>query len=275
VTRAPARAAALDARVLQLFTKQPSRWSEPIIDAEAAALFRAERQRFRIRLAGAHDSYLINLASPDAVLYARSVASFRAELQRCEALALDFLVTHPGHATDGDSERGIAQNADAMEQALTACPGSLRLLLETTPGSGRALGADFKQIARLLERVSAPVRARMGVCVDTCHIWVAGYDVVRDYAGVFGQFADIVGLERIELFHLNDSVAACGSRYDRHAHIGRGALGHTFFRTLLCDARFRGIPKVIETPKEESVERWDRRNLRVLRAYRRKRTRQR
>jgi deoxyribonuclease-4 len=268
VVTAPARAWALDARVLQLFTKQPNRWAEPAVTDADAAAFIGARRRHRIRIAGSHDSYLINLASPDSQLFARSCVSFRAELQRCSVLGLDFLVTHPGHAMDGDMARGLAQNAAAIEQALAEIPGNVRVLLETTPGAVRSVGATFEQLAALLERIAAPHRARMGVCIDTCHIWVAGYDVRRDYEGVFSHFADTVGLERIGLFHLNDSGAPHNSRHDRHAHIGQGTLGYAFFRRLLRDERFHKIPKIIETPKADSAERWDRRNLRVLRSYR-------
>jgi deoxyribonuclease-4 len=268
VQKAPRRAADLNARVLQLFTKQPSRWAEPEISPETSAVFRAERTASRITFASSHDSYLINLASSDAALFARSHDSFRAELARCGALGLDALVTHPGNATGGDVRRAIAQNANAVRAALATSAGSTHVLFETTAGSGTALGANFGEIAELIRLVGTHLSARVGVCVDTCHLWAAGYDLAHDYDAVFAEFDDAVGLDRISLFHLNDSVGPLGSRRDRHAHIGKGALGPEPFRRLMNDPRFAAVPKVIETPKDDDALVADRRNLATLRAYR-------
>lgn len=268
VQRAPERAAALNSTVLQLFTKQPSRWAEPVITAEIALEFRRERERHGIWFTGAHDSYLINLASPDRTLFDRSFHCFRGELERATALGLDCVVTHPGNATDGDPASGLARNAAAIERALIEVPGTVMVLLETTAGSGSALGATFEQLAHMIERVAPEQRARLGVCVDTCHIWAAGYDVVADYDGVFQRFDDLVGLARLRAFHCNDSVGGLGSRRDRHAHIGEGCLGRGVFERLMRDDRFARIPKLIETPKDDDVLRADRRNLGRLRRYR-------
>lgn len=268
----PRRAAALDARVLQLFTKQPSRWAEPECTAEIVAAFAAERAAHGICFTAAHDSYLINLATSDAVLFARSFDSFCHELRRCETLGLNALVTHPGNATDGDVAGGLARNADAVRRALETVPGRTRVLFEVTAGSGSALGATFAQLATLIERVGTDFSERMGVCVDTCHMWAAGYDLASRYDAVFDEFDEIIGLERIELFHLNDSAGPLGSRRDRHAHIGAGALGDAPFRRLLNDERFANVPKVIETPKDDDALVADRRNLRRLRGYRARHT---
>ena len=268
VQHAPERAAALRSNVLQLFTKQPSRWAEPVITADIAVAFREARARHKIRSAGAHDSYLINLATSDPVLFERSCHCFRGELERATALGLDFIVTHPGNATDGDARSGLARNADAIDRALSEVPGNVRVLLETTAGSGSALGATFEQLAALIERMAPAQRERVGVCMDTCHVWVAGYDVVGDYDGVFARFDDLIGLNRLEAFHCNDSVAGRGSRRDRHAQIGAGTLGDGFFRRLVCDERFRNAPKLIETPKGTNVLWTDRRNIGRLRRYR-------
>jgi deoxyribonuclease-4 len=268
VAHAPERASALNSRVLQLFTKQPSRWAEPVLTADLAVEFKQQRERHGIRFAGAHDSYLINLASPDETLYQRSYHCFRGELERCTMLGLDFLVTHPGNATNGDAASGVARNAAAIERALIEVPSEVRVLLETTPGSGSSLGASFLQLAELIERVAQPQRARLGVCVDTCHVWVAGYDLVDDYDGVFQQFDDALGFDRLRVFHCNDSVAGRGSHRDRHAHIGEGALGAQVFRRLMQDVRFATMPKLIETPKGTDALRFDRRNIGRLRRYR-------
>lgn len=268
VPNAPRRAAELNSAVLQLFTKQPSRWAEPELDAATAAQFRAERSAHHIRFAAAHDSYLINLATSEPVLFARSRESFRRELARCVTLGLDALVTHPGNATGGDAASALARNANAVGAALAdSRPGTV-ILFEITAGAGSALGATFGQLAALLERAGSGQSHRLGVCLDTCHLWAAGYDLVDHYDAVFAEAADRIGLDRIRLFHLNDSVAPLGSRRDRHAHIGAGALGDGPFRKLLNDPRFAGIPKVIETPKDDDVRAADRRNLATLRAYR-------
>lgn len=269
VQNAPGRAREIDAVVLQLFTKTPNQWREPTLTEETTAAFREVRRGEGISTAVSHDSYLINLASPDPALFEKSYQSFRQELQRCVALGLDFVVTHPGNATDGDKERGLAQNADAIEQALTEVPGGTMVLLETTAGSGKVLGSNFEELARMIERISAEVRGRVGVCFDTCHTWAAGYDLRGDYDGVIRHFGDLIGLDRLRLFHLNDSVGDHGSRRDRHAAIGEGTLGEEPFRRLMTDERFLAVPKVLETPKGDDPVREDLRNLGRLREYRR------
>jgi len=268
VQHAPARAAELPAAVLQLFTKQANRWVEPDPARLDTAAFLDERARHAIRFAASHDSYLINLATPDATLFERSFHAFRAELRRCVALGLDALVTHPGNATDGDREGGLQRNADAIARALDEVPGPTLVLLETTAGAGRVLGADFPELAAMIERIPAPLRDRVGVCLDTCHVWAAGYDLQNDYDGVFRRFDAAIGLDRLRLFHLNDSIGPRGSRRDRHADIGAGTLGTEPFRRLLADPRFRHVPKLLETPKGNDALAADRRNLAVLRSLR-------
>jgi deoxyribonuclease IV len=268
VVRAPGRAAELDAVVLQLFTKQPSRWAEPVCDDALTTAFREACGASGIHTLVCHDSYLINLATPDATLHARSLASFTAELRRCEALGIHAIVTHPGNATDGDVDSGLARNADAIAGALEEHGGSVRVLLETTAGAGRVLGATFEQIAALLHRIPAPVRERVGVCLDTCHVWAAGYDLRGAYDDVLARFDDVIGLQRLRLLHLNDSVGNLGSRRDRHAAIGHGTLGDEPFRRIMTDERLRAVPKVIETPKGEDHTAADRANLGRLRAMR-------
>jgi deoxyribonuclease IV len=268
IAHAPARAASLKASVLQLFTKQPSRWAEPVVTADIAREFKSQRHTHRIRFAGAHDSYLINLASPDRVLQARSYDCFRGELERASVLGLDFVVTHPGNATDGDTASGLARNAEAIQRALEEVDSPVRVLLETTAGCGTALGCTFEQLALLIERVSPPQRNRLGICLDTCHVWVAGYDVLDDYDGVFAELDDRIGLDRLRLFHCNDSVGARDSRRDRHAEIGAGTLGSRFFSRLMQDERLASVPKLIETPKGDDHVRADRRNIGRLRRYR-------
>jgi deoxyribonuclease IV len=267
VSHAPGRASALDAVVLQVFTKQPNRWAEPLLTEEQRRAYRAAARQHGINAASAHDSYLINLASPDEVLRARSIASFRAELGRSAALGIPFVVTHPGNAMNADVEGAVARNAEGVQLALEETDG-VTVLFETTTGAGTVLGASFDQLARLLEQVPSALQGRVGVCFDTCHVWAAGYDLRGHYDDVMARFDDALGLDRIRLFHLNDSVGALGSRRDRHAHIGAGALGDEPFRRLLLDDRFRGVPKLLETPKDDDAAVADRRNLARLRGYR-------
>jgi deoxyribonuclease-4 len=264
---APARAAGIGAAAVQIFTKQPSRWAEVELADEECGSWRGAVAAHGVGYANAHDSYLINLATADPVLRERSLAAFRGELRRAELLGLDALVTHPGNATDGNLPRGLAQNAALIEQALELERGTVKVLLETTAGSGRALGACFEQLAGIIERISPPLRARVGVCLDTCHVYAAGYDLREDYDGVMQRFGDILGFERLGLFHLNDSATPFASRRDRHAGIGQGSLGNEPFRRLMTDERFASVPRVLETPKGEDGVTLDRENLALLRSF--------
>jgi deoxyribonuclease IV len=268
VANAPARARDIYSVNLQLFTKQPNRWAEPALGGEQVRRFVQERSDRQVRVAGSHDSYLINLASPRPDLWERSLASFRAELERCVRLSLDFVVTHPGNATDGDLESGVARNADGMARVLEEVAGKTRVLLEITAGSGTSIGGSLQGLAAILERIPPPQRKRVGICFDTCHAYSAGYDLVKDYEGVWQEFDDRIGLNRLELFHLNDSQHPFASRKDRHEHIGRGSLGDEPFRRLMTDPRFGRIPKILETPKGVDMVTLDRENLARLRAYR-------
>ena len=268
VQRAPARAEEIESTVLQLFTKQPNRWAEPVITAEGRGAFRAERRRARIATAVAHDSYLINLSSPEPALWERSLGCFTGEVSRAGALGLDFVVTHPGNATDGDLASGIARNAEGVEHALAEVKDGPVLLLELTAGSGTSVGGTFENLAAIVGRLSPGALSRVGVCFDTCHAYAAGYDLVRDYAGVFQAFDDVLGLDRLRLFHMNDSKGDLGSKRDRHEHIGRGTLGAAPFRRLMEDERFMGVPKILETPKNDDPVAADLSNLHLLRSFR-------
>ncbi len=265
VEHAPARGAEIGADVIQIFTKQVNRWAERDIDRETAAAFRRALSEHSIRVAGSHDSYLINLASPDAELCERSYRSFCRELERCRDLEVDFLVSHPGNATDGDRAAGLRRNAEAIRRALNAVGGVTRVLIEATAGQGTALGSSFEELAELLERIGARFLDRLGVCLDTAHLFAAGYDLAGAYDAVVGDLDRVIGLERVHLLHLNDSKTPLGSRVDRHEQIAKGHLGPAPFRHIMRDDRFRQVPKVIETPKGDDPVRTDRRNLSYLR----------
>lgn len=266
VQNAPARAKAIGATALQLFTKTPNQWREPGVDQETSVAFRQEMDRTGVRLAVAHDSYLINLASPDPVLSARSIKSFTAELTRCETLGIPYLVSHPGNYMD-DQKRGLARNAASYARCLAEVPGKVMVLLETTAGSGTALGRSFEELAALREAIPEPARSRIGFCADTCHLYSAGYDLVEDFDGVWALWDRLLGLEWLRCLHLNDSRTPRGSRRDRHQLIAEGSLGPAPFRRLMTDRRFAHVAKIIETPKGDDPVTQDRRMLRRLRAY--------
>lgn len=268
VDNAPGRAAEIGCVCLQLFTKQPSRWAEPVLEDVTAEAFGREREAHGIRTAVAHDSYLINLASPDSALWKRSLQSFEGELRRSNRLGLDFVVTHPGNATDGDLETGVARNAEGLTRALDTVAGPTMVLLELTAGSGTSIGATFENLAGILARLPDGVAPRVGVCVDTCHAFAAGYDLAKDWDGVWTCFDEVLGLDRLRLFHVNDSKHPLGSRKDRHEHLGRGTLGVEPFRRLMNDPRFAEVPKLLETPKESDPLTYDVMNLDFLRGLR-------
>lgn len=264
---AAARAMEIEANAVQIFTKQANRWAERLVDEAEAAAFRTAMIDAKVEFTCAHDSYLINLATADPVLRERSLDSFTAELARSRLLGLDAVVTHPGNATDGDHARGLAQNAALIERAILAVEGPTMVLLETTAGAGNVLGSRFEELARIMEAIAPPARDRVGVCLDTCHVFSAGYDLRERYEQVIDEFARLIGLEHLRLFHLNDSQRPFASRKDRHAWIGEGSLGDEPFRRIMNDPRFVAVPKILETPKGDDHAESDRRNLSRLRSY--------
>ena len=252
---------------VQLFSKNNNQWAGKPITAAESQLFREKLAEFKLRLPIAHDSYLINLASPDETLYRRSVEAFVHEVERAETLGLSYLVMHPGTPTDGNASAGMRRIAKALDETHRRCrKAKVMVLLETTAGQGRSLGRRFEELACILDLVKNP--ERLGVCLDTCHVFAAGYPLfpVADYETTFKEFDRVVGLEKLRAFHLNDSKKPLGSRVDRHAHISQGCLGLEPFRLLLSDPRFRDHPMVLETPKEgPNDEDMDVTNLATLR----------
>jgi deoxyribonuclease IV len=266
VFSAPARGTAIGATAIQVFTKTPNQWREPTVTPEIRTAFARERDRSGILSIVAHDSYLINLASPDPVLRARSVDSFVAELTRCEALGISFVVSHPGNYID-DREAGILRNAAAYTRCLELVSASVGVLLEHTAGGGTSLGGTFEEMALLREAIGEHVRHRVGFCADTCHLYSAGYDLVGDYEGVWARWGRVIGLTHLRCLHLNDSKTPFASHRDRHQLIGEGSLGPEPFRRIMRDPQFSNVMKVIETPKGDDEFTLDRRMLRRLRAY--------
>jgi deoxyribonuclease IV len=268
------RARALGCQTLQIFTKSSGQWrARPLPEAEVTA-FRDSARRAGVDPTLAHASYLINVASDNPVLRARSVASLKEELERAARLGLAGLVLHPGAWRDGTEDEALSRVGDALIEVLGDTPASQTLvLLEHTAGQGRSIGYTFEHLATMLRRASDHPRA--GVCLDTCHLCAAGYDLDTEegYRETFDRFAGVIGLERLQAFHLNDSKKPLGSRVDRHEHIGRGHLGLRPFRRLLNDARFARLPMIIETRKTTErgagatrVDPLDRMNLETLRS---------
>jgi len=266
VPNAPIRAAAIGATAMQMFSKMANRWAErDCLDPECTA-YRAELAKSDVAATSIHDSYLINLASPNQMLQLRSMISFIAELKRCEALGAQFLVSHPGNYMD-DRASGIDRNVEGIVAGLECVPGRTMLLLETTAGSGTALGASFEEMATILDRIPEHLQTRIGVCADTAHLCAAGYDLAGDFDDVWARFGDTIGFDRLRMLHLNDSRVPLGSRRDRHELIGEGAIGPGAFQRIMTDERFVAVPKVIETPKLDDAEVTDRRMLTLLRSF--------
>lgn len=249
MSRALHSAAALRMKTVQVFVKNQRQWHAPPLSTAQIDAWHAARLRHAdIRPLVAHASYLLNLASASAALRRQSIAALTDELRRCAQLEIDYLVLHPGAA--GDQAPGVAclRVAQALNQVLDRLRQTRVMpLLETTAGQGTSLGRSFEELALMLDGASHPV----GVCVDTCHVFAAGYDI-RDpasYQRMTALAADTIGLERVRCWHVNDSLADLGARVDRHAGIGKGRIGHAGFRNLLADARFAGLPMILETPK--------------------------
>lgn len=252
---------------VQLFTKNNNQWLAKELTDEDVRLFQARLAELGVSHPLAHDSYLINLASPDAALWKKSVDSFVIEMLRADRLGIPYLVTHPGAYTTSSEKAGIAAVVRALDETHRQTRGiKTKCLLETTAGQGSCLGCKFEHLAAILDGVDDP--DRLGVCVDTCHIFAAGYPISteKDYRATFRSLDKTVGLKLVRAFHLNDSLKPLGSRVDRHAHIGRGMIGKDGFRLLVNDRRFRNVPMYLETPKgEEKGKNLDTINLRTLR----------
>lgn len=270
VHRAPARGAEIGATAIQVFTKTPNQWREPEIEASVAETFRRSLSENGIGFVVSHDSYLINLASPDPALSQRSARAFASELERCRTLEIGFVVSHPGNYID-DRSAGLRRNASAYADALRRVPGDVMVLIETTAGTGTALGSRFEELAELRDRIAGDVRDRVAFCADTCHLYAAGYDLAGDFDAVWEAWDRQLGLDLLRCLHLNDSKTGLGARRDRHALIGEGTIGPEPFRRLMRDPRFAPIPKILETPKGPDGVNNDRRMLRRLRGYSRSR----
>jgi deoxyribonuclease-4 len=249
---------------IQIFLKNNNQWKAKPLTEEDKVLFQDARERSGIRPVVAHDSYLINLASPDPVLHRRSLHAFVEEMKRANFLGVPFLIMHPGAHVGAGVEAGVARVAKAVNRALDLVEPPVSILLENTAGQGSILGWRFEQLAAILERIRDSNRA--GICLDTCHAFAAGYDIRTEegYAEPMGEIDRLIGAGKIRAIHVNDSKRDIGSRVDRHCHIGKGFIGLDGFRFLVNDQRFTDVPKILETPKGTGF-RADMRNLATLR----------
>jgi deoxyribonuclease IV len=267
--RAVERGRDVGCRCIQIFVKNSNQWRAGDIGDQAVELFRAAVAEHAVDHLTAHSSYLINLASPDAALYHKSIDALVVELQRAELLQIPHVVLHPGADTTGTEETGLQLVARALDEVHRQTRGlRATCLLENTAGQGTCLGWRFEHLAAILDSVLDP--ERVGICFDTCHAFAAGYALASesDYRRTMRQLHHLIGRDRIKAIHLNDSKRALGSRVDRHEHIGRGHIGVDAFRRLLSDRRLRRVPMYLETPKGEdpkSHQPWDAINLRRLR----------
>ncbi len=264
--RAFERADAVGCDTVQVWTKNPRQWHAPPLESEAIQAFQAAQEDVRIRPVVAHAAYLINIASPKPELYAKSVNGLIQEVERCERLAIPYLVLHPGAHTGSGMDKGLQRAANALSEVHQALPGyRTKVLLETTSGHGTTLGSRFEELHILLDR--SIESDRLGICLDTCHIFAAGYQLCgRDgYEETIDTLDAVIGLAYLHIIHLNDSQFPLGSHRDRHAHIGEGHIGLEGFRHIVNDPRFEHVPGILETHKSEDLHE-DRENLAALRA---------
>ncbi|RLB00613.1 MAG: deoxyribonuclease IV, partial [Deltaproteobacteria bacterium] len=263
------RGKALGCDTIQIFTKNARSWRAKPLKGEEIEEFLKVKETTGIDPVVAHDTYLINLASPKEEVYSKSIEALWEELERASTLRVPYLVMHPGAHLGSGEEEGLYRIARAINLIHQRGPDlGVMILLETTAGQESSLGWNFEQLARVIEMLEE--HHRVGICFDTCHAFAAGYDLSSEegYRRTFEELDEVLGLERLKVIHLNDSKAPCGSRIDRHEHIGRGEIGLEAFERLLNDERFATLPFIIETPKGQTPEGedWDRVNLSTLRS---------
>jgi deoxyribonuclease-4 len=259
------RARAIGCTAMQMFVKNNMQWFARPLTSDEARTFLEHQQRSELISIFAHANYLINLAATNGQFHANSIRSLSEELVRADHLELPFLVLHPGAHLGAGEEAGLETIIESIDRVLSGLPKiKTRIALETTAGQGSCLGHKFEHLAYIISRVREP--ERLCVCLDTAHVFAAGYDITSEASirKTFRDFGRVVGLHRLVAIHLNDSKTAWGSRVDRHEHIGKGKIGSSAFRFIMCDRRFRKIPKVLETPKGKDL-REDVINLKTLR----------
>jgi deoxyribonuclease-4 len=250
---------------LQIFTRNQRQWTPAELKAEEVELFQAAHEKSGGMPVASHASYLVNLATGKDELWEKSVHNLDLELKRCAQLGVPYVILHPGSHGGAGVEAGLERFTRGLDQAIERSGVAIQVLVETTAGQGTGLGSSFAELAYILDNSKFP--ELLGVCVDTCHIFAAGYELRTPdgYEAMVGALESSVGLDKVRFFHLNDSKKELGSRVDRHEHIGKGAIGLAGFKNLLNDKRFAGLPMTLETPKSESLNE-DRENLQLLRS---------
>jgi deoxyribonuclease IV len=259
------RGISIGCTTMQMFVKNNNQWRGKELSDEDIATYKKLLRESSIGPVVVHDTYLINLCAADKQILRKSRAALKDELDRCEVLGVEYLNFHPGSHVGAGEEEGIKRIAESLNIIHEETKGyRVKSVLETTAGQGTAIGYRFEQLREIIDMVAEP--DRMAVCMDTCHVFAAGYDISteRGYEKTFHEFDAIIGLDRLVAFHVNDSKRELGSRVDRHDHIGKGKIGKTGFRLLMNDERFRAIPKILETPKGPEMKE-DVRNMRLLR----------
>ena len=254
VHRAFKRGQLAGCRTIQIFLKNSNQWKAKTLTDLDSALFKDAQKQSGIQPVVAHDSYLINLASPDKSLWHKSLEAFIGEMKRANFLGIPYLVMHPGAHVGTGIEVGIKRISEALKSALETVEPPVSVLLENTAGQGSSIGHCFEHLAAIMEKIPYP--DRVGVCLDTCHVFAAGYDIRTEegYKSTMRNFDCLVGIKKIRAFHVNDSKKELGSHVDRHAHIGQGCIGLEAFRCLVNDRRFAKVPKILETPKGPELE---------------------
>jgi len=250
---------------IQIFVKSSNQWQAKELEKSDINKFKEEQKRTKIKPVVAHNSYLVNLASPDSQLIGKSKESMLIELGHCEKLSVTCLVIHPGSHLGQGEKKGIEKVAESINYLLAKTSTyKVRIALEITSGQGTNLGYRFEQIAQMIDLIED--KERIGVCFDTCHAFAAGYDI-RDqtsYDRTWKQFDEMLGTKNLLVIHMNDSKRELGSKIDRHEHIGKGQIGLAGFKLLMNDKRWENIPKILETPKEDDKVKLDKMNLKVL-----------
>lgn len=259
--------ASIDCEAIQIFTKSSRQWFSKPYGKEEIENFKQLKKEKEVQIVIAHDSYLLNLGSPNNSLRKKSVRAMIDEIDRCEILEIPLLIAHPGSHTGAGEEKGIALIAKSLNEIHKSCKGySVQITLEITAGQGSNLGCSFEQIKKIMDLTHEPERLK--ICFDTAHAFAAGYDIrtKEGYERTFSELDEKIGLQKLAAFHLNDSKKELGSRVDRHEHIGKGEIGSETFKRLMQDQRFFGLPMCLETPKGPDLKE-DIENLTLLRSF--------
>lgn len=249
---------------LQIFTQSNRQWATKSVSLEQVSLFKKTLETSSCLVVVSHASYLINICSPDQLIHQKSVQALQEELKRCSLLGIPYLVLHPGTATNSSLEQSLQRAGKTLAAILESDPGSTMILLENSAGQGASVGKTFEELASISGYVT--LSSRLGFCFDTCHAFAAGYNftTLDNYEKMWRHFDSLIGLERLKVFHCNDSAKDFGSRVDRHAHIGQGKIGLDAFAFIMNDSRFFSAPKILETPKSETDLSDDIKNMEIL-----------